>query len=79
MAAAALPGRVLASATGRIEGEILSEPRGIEGFGYDPIFLVKGTQKTMAELATEEKNKISHRGQAIRLIVTELRNGGMFG
>lgn len=79
VAAAALPGRVLAEATGRIEGEILSEPRGIEGFGYDPIFLVKGTQKTMAELTTEEKNKISHRGQAIRVLVTELRNSGMFG
>ncbi len=79
VAAAALPGRVLAAASGRIEGEILPEPRGIEGFGYDPIFLVKGTQKTMAELSTEEKNKISHRGQAIRLIITELRNSGMFG
>ncbi len=78
-AAAALPGRVLAAAAGRIEGEILPEPRGIEGFGYDPIFLVKGTVKTMAELTTEEKNKISHRGQAIRIIITELRNSGMFG
>ena len=78
-AAAALPGRVLAAATGRIEGEILPEPRGIEGFGYDPIFLVKGSGKTMAEHTTEEKNRFSHRGQAIRLIIQELRTSGMFG
>ena len=78
-AAAALPGRVLAATTGRIEGEILPEPRGIEGFGYDPIFLVKGSGKTMAEHTTEEKNRFSHRGQAIRLIIQELRTSGMFG
>ncbi len=76
---AALPGRVIAEATGRVEGEITSVPRGESGFGYDPVFRVKGSPKTMAEHTTEEKNRISHRGQAIRLIIEELRKSGMFG
>jgi XTP/dITP diphosphohydrolase len=78
-AAAALPSRMIAESTGRVEGEILPVPRGTGGFGYDPIFLVKGTGKTMAEHTPEEKNRISHRGQAIRLIVRELSDSGMFG
>ncbi|MGB3095803.1 MAG: RdgB/HAM1 family non-canonical purine NTP pyrophosphatase [Candidatus Deferrimicrobiaceae bacterium] len=79
VAAAALPGRVIAEATGRVDGEIVSVPRGESGFGYDPVFRVKGSPKTMAELTTEEKNKISHRGQSIRILMEELRNSGMFG
>jgi XTP/dITP diphosphohydrolase len=79
VAAAALPGRVIAEATGRVDGEIVSAPRGESGFGYDPVFRVKGSPKTMAELTTEEKNKISHRGQSIRILMEELRNSGMFG
>jgi len=79
VAAAALPGRVIAEATGRVEGEIVPNPRGKNGFGYDPVFLVKGTGRTMAEHTTEEKNRISHRGQAIRILIAELRNSGMFG
>lgn len=79
VAAAALPGRVIAEATGRVDGEIVSTPRGESGFGYDPVFRVKGSPKTMAELTTEEKNKVSHRGQSIRILMEELRNSGMFG
>jgi len=79
VAAAALPGRVIAEATGRVDGEIVSAPRGESGFGYDPVFRVKGSLKTMAEHTAEEKNRISHRGQAIRLIIEELRRSGMFG
>lgn len=79
VATAALPGRVIAEATGRVGGEIVPEPRGREGFGYDPIFLVQGSGRTMAEHTTEEKNRISHRGQAIRLLVEELKKSGMFG
>lgn len=79
VAAAALPGRMIAEATGRVDGEIVSVPRGDSGFGYDPVFRVKGSPKTMAELTTEEKNKISHRGQSIRILMEELRNSGMFG
>lgn len=52
--------------TGRIGGLILNEGRGNGGFGYDPLFLVDGFDRTMAELTIEEKNKISHRGQALK-------------
>lgn len=50
---------------GRCEGEIILEERGSHGFGYDPIFLVSGTGKTMAELTLGEKNHLSHRAQAV--------------
>jgi XTP/dITP diphosphohydrolase len=51
--------------TGRIAGRILDEGRGKGGFGYDSLFLVDGFDRTMAELSIEEKNRISHRGQAL--------------
>ena len=79
VAACALPGRVIAEATGRIAGEIVPVQRGFGGFGYDPVFLVEGTGKTMAELSTEEKNRISHRGQAVRQLIAELKTQGMLG
>ncbi len=78
-AVAALPKRVIAEGAGRVEGEIVQVPRGTEGFGYDPIFLVAGTGKTMAELSPDEKNRISHRGQALRLLAEELRQSGVLG
>ncbi len=74
---AALPGRVLAEASGRIEGEIIPTAAGMGGFGYDPVFVVEGTGRTMAELTADEKNRISHRGQAIRNLVRELTNQGI--
>ncbi|MBT1070374.1 XTP/dITP diphosphatase [Pelotalea chapellei] len=52
--------------TGRIDGRILEAAQGSGGFGYDPFFLVEGIGQTMAELAVTEKNRISHRGQALR-------------
>ncbi len=79
VAVCGLPGRVIAEATGRIAGEIIPDPRGQGGFGYDPIFLVEGTGKTMAELSTEEKNRISHRGQAIRKLVADMKSQGLLG
>lgn len=57
---------------GSCEGRILTAPRGSGGFGYDPLFLVEGRDKTMAELGDEEKNEVSHRGrafQALRLVL----------
>lgn len=51
---------------GRVGGAILEAPQGSGGFGYDPLFLVDGYNCTMAELPLEEKNRISHRGQAFR-------------
>jgi XTP/dITP diphosphohydrolase len=50
---------------GRCEGRIARQPRGAGGFGYDPLFLVDGTGRTMAELGEDEKNRISHRAVAI--------------
>lgn len=78
-AAAALPGRVIAETTGRVAGEIVPESTGEGGFGYDPVFLVAALGRTMAELATFEKNKISHRGQALRLLIEELQKSGVLG
>jgi len=50
---------------GICQGEIISDERGTSGFGYDPIFLIPEIGKTMAELSMTQKNKISHRGQAV--------------
>ena len=51
---------------GIVEGIILQERRGSEGFGYDPVFLPKGTWKTLAQMTMEEKNSISHRAIAVK-------------
>lgn len=59
---------VLATAEGAVEGLIIDEPRGCNGFGYDPHFLVPELGITTAEMPPEQKNRISHRGQALRLI-----------
>jgi len=77
VAAAALPHRVAAEATGKVEGEILPEERGRDGFGYDPLFFVPSLGKTMAELSTEEKNRISHRGHALRALIAEMKAAGL--
>jgi len=54
-------------------GEILREPRGSGGFGYDPLFLIPELVKTGAELAAQEKNAVSHRGRALAKLVARLR------
>jgi XTP/dITP diphosphohydrolase len=59
--------------SGECEGIITLEPRGKEGFGYDPIFYLPGLGKTMAELTLEEKNRVSHRGRAAREAIKLLR------
>ena len=66
VAALAAPGKLLATVEGRLEGRIAEEPRGNNGFGYDPVFIVPSLGKTCAELEPEEKNLISHRGKAFR-------------
>lgn len=60
------------TAEGTVEGWITSEPAGAGGFGYDPLFYLPEYEKTMAELTLEEKQKISHRGTALRLLTDKL-------
>lgn len=62
-------------AEGTWHGEILLAQRGEGGFGYDPLFLDLETQKTAAELSAEEKNKRSHRGQAMAILLERLKAG----
>jgi XTP/dITP diphosphohydrolase len=62
------PGGSIQYAEGVCEGEILLEERGANGFGYDPLFLVRGRGLTLAELAPEEKNRLSHRARAVQAI-----------
>lgn len=71
--AAVLPGGKELTARAAIEGRIGYEEKGSGGFGYDPIFYVPQLQKTTAELTEEEKNLVSHRGQALRLMKEELK------
>ena len=64
--AVAMKGKTLAVFSGQVEGTIMRAARGTNGFGYDPLFQVENTEKTMAELSGEEKAAISHRGRAFR-------------
>jgi XTP/dITP diphosphohydrolase len=61
-------------ASGTWEGTLISAPRGLGGFGYDPIFVPRGFDRTAAELDAGEKNSLSHRGQALRALVTQLQS-----
>lgn len=58
------------------EGRILRAPAGVHGFGYDPLFEVSGTGRSAAQLDPAEKNRISHRGQALRLLLLALQREG---
>lgn len=64
--------KILLTTEGAVEGIILTNPRGLQGFGYDPLFLVPELGRTLAEMSHDEKNGISHRGQAIRRLVKQL-------
>ena len=66
-------GKVEFACRGVCEGSIGEKPSGHNGFGYDPIFLIKGTNTTMAELSEEDKNKISHRSRALKQIFSKLQ------
>ena len=63
------------SAEGTLEGEIAHAPRGAGGFGYDPVFVLRDRGVTLAEIAADEKNALSHRAAAARALVERLRSG----
>lgn len=63
--ACSLPDGRMIEAEGRLEGAIAAAPRGTHGFGYDPIFIVGDTDRTLAEMRDDEKNAISHRARAL--------------
>ena len=58
--------------SGTCSGRILAAPRGEDGFGYDPLFYIPEKEKTFAQMTTDEKNEISHRGNAVRKLLQEL-------
>ncbi len=67
-------GNILFQTRGECHGDIAKEQSGLNGFGYDPIFIVEGTSKSMAQMSEEEKNEISHRGRALRKILELLKH-----
>jgi len=66
-------GEILFSDLGECFGKISFEPKGENGFGYDPIFFVNGKSITMAELSEDEKNKISHRSIALQKLISYIK------
>ncbi len=66
-------GKIL-SAEGEVNGVITDRPRGDKGFGYDPIFVPEGFEKTFAEMEAEEKHSVSHRGRALRKLAELLKS-----
>ncbi|MGV3538222.1 MAG: non-canonical purine NTP diphosphatase [Rufibacter sp.] len=59
---------------GIVEGRIIEAPRGEKGFGYDPIFVPEGRDQTFAEMSSQEKNEVSHRGRAVQQLVSFLKH-----
>ena len=74
--AAAFDGETVAEFAGEVQGSISESPRGTNGFGYDPLFLVESTGKSMAELSPAEKAAVSHRGRAFRRFLEWYRGEG---
>ncbi|RPA60111.1 XTP/dITP diphosphatase [Aerococcus agrisoli] len=68
-------GQVLKSYHGTLDGFITREERGDNGFGYDTIFYVPSEDKTTAQMSAEQKDSLSHRGNALRLLAKDLENG----
>lgn len=72
-------GKVLLTAMDSVEGRILRQPRGANGFGYDPLFIYDKLGKTTAELPPEQKHQISHRGKALRRMRALMERAGLLG
>ncbi|HEX3437896.1 MAG TPA: RdgB/HAM1 family non-canonical purine NTP pyrophosphatase [Pseudacidobacterium sp.] len=71
--AAARAGKILLTTEGSVEGEIISQPRGTGGFGYDPLFYLPELGKTMSEIDIAQKQTLSHRGKAFLKLLVEIR------
>ena len=74
--AVARGGACLLTADGSVEGQIVAEPRGTGGFGYDPLFWLPELGKTMAEIDLETKQRLSHRGRALQALLGRMRREG---
>jgi XTP/dITP diphosphohydrolase len=73
-AALAMPSGGTVVEEGRLTGRLAHEPRGTNGFGYDPVFIPEGQTRTTAEMSPAEKDAVSHRGRAFRALAPHLRN-----
>lgn len=71
--AISIPGKKTKTVVGTCEGYIATEPQGENGFGYDPIFILKNKNQTMANLTKEEKNQISHRAEALKKVIEVIK------
>ncbi len=81
VAALATPDGRVRTVEGRVDGHLLREPRGTGGFGYDPIFVPDGHDRSTAQMAAQEKDALSHRGRAFRAVAALLaeQEGGAGG
>lgn len=68
---------VLLNATGILEGAMAEAPRGTNGFGYDPLFVPRGSNKSFAEMTDGEKNAISHRAKALHELMNQIKQHGL--
>ena len=75
--ACAFPNGEVITVRGTLEGRIAFEEKGVNGFGYDPIFYIPEYDMTAAELPPEKKNEISHRGKALRMMKEQLKKRGI--
>jgi XTP/dITP diphosphohydrolase len=76
--ALAFPDRRIKTFYGYVEGKIGKEPKGVQGFGYDPVFYPVGHSKTFAEMTDDEKDALSHRGKALREFLKFLKETDIF-
>lgn len=68
---------IMIRSTGILEGTIAEAPRGTNGFGYDPVFIPRGTSRTLAEMTDGEKNSISHRAKALHEMMNQVKAHGI--
>jgi XTP/dITP diphosphohydrolase len=68
---------ILLHATATLDGSIADSPRGEHGFGYDPLFIPRGADRTLAQMSAAEKNQISHRAKAIHDLISQIKRHGI--